>query len=132
MGLINIVNELVVSNVEKSINFYKDNFGFVVEFSEGVPVTWAQIKKDDFIIMLEDYKEVEKEMEGYPEKNKNSNIIVFEYSSDEEVKNIYSFLKKQNVNFFIDYKETDYGKVEFGVYDLDDNMILISSLINND
>lgn len=132
MSLINIINELTVSNVANSIKFYEDNLGFAVEFTEGTPVTWAQIKKDDLIMMLEDYNVVKNEIEQYPEKTNSSNLIKFEYSSVEEVKNLYSTLKKQGVSFFTDYTKTDYGKVEFGVYDLDNNMILISALVNND
>lgn len=132
MSLINIINELTVSNVANSIKFYEDNFGLAVEFTEGTPVTWAQIKKDDLIMMLEDYNVVKNEIEQYPEKTNSSNLIKFEYSSVEEVKNLYSTLKKQGVSFFTDYTKTDYGKVEFGVYDLDNNMILISALVNND
>lgn len=130
MGLINIVNELVVSNVASSIKFYEDNFGFVTEFVEGTPVTWAQIKKNNITIMLEDYTEVKKEIANYPQKSSSSNLIKFEYSSVEEVKKLYSSFKEKGLNIFTNYTETDYGKVEFGVCDLDNNMILISALIN--
>ena len=129
MSLINLVNELVVTDVASSIKFYEDNFGFVIEFVEGTPVTWAQIKKDNIIIMLEDYNEVKKEIESYPQKSNSSNLIRFEYSSVEEVKKLYNSFKKNGLNIFINYTETDYGKVEFGVCDLDNNMILISALI---
>lgn len=130
MSLINIINELVVSNVTNSIKFYKDNFGFITELAEGTPVTWAQIKKDNIIMMLEDYNEVKNEIINYPKKSNSSNLIRFEYSSVEEVKKLYSSLKEHGVNFFVNYTETDYGKVEFGIYDLDNNMILISALNN--
>lgn len=129
MSLINIVNELVVSDVASSIKFYEDNFGFVTEFVEGTPITWAQIKKDNIIIMLEDYNEVKNEIMNYPQKSNSSNLIMFEYSSVEEVKDLYNSLKENRVDFFANYTETDYGKVEFGICDLDNNMILISASI---
>ena len=129
MSLINIVNELVVSDVASSIKFYEDNFGFVTEFVEGTPITWAQIKKDNIIIMLEDYNEVKNEIVNYPQKSNSSNLIMFEYSSVEEVKDLYNSLKENRVDFFANYTETDYGKVEFGICDLDNNMILISASI---
>ena len=129
MSLINIVNELVVSDVASSIKFYEDNFGFVTEFVEVTPITWAQIKKDNIIIMLEDYNEVKNEIMNYPQKSNSSNLIMFEYSSVEEVKDLYNSLKENRVDFFANYTETDYGKVEFGICDLDNNMILISASI---
>ena len=126
MSLNNIINELIVSEVEKSIEFYKNNFGFVVEFSEGNPITWAQLKKDNLVIMLEDYNEVRKEIINYPEKVNSSNLIKFEYGSVEEINNLCDVLKENGVMFFLKYKETDYGKIEYGIYDLDNNMIIIS------
>ena len=41
----------------------------------------------------------------------------------------YETLKSNNVEFFDSYHETDYGKVEFGIYDLDRNMIIVSAEI---
>ena len=46
MALNSIINELVVSNVNDSIKFYEDNFGFSLDFTDGDPVIWAQVKKD--------------------------------------------------------------------------------------
>ncbi len=129
MSLNNIINELIVLDVEKSIAFYEKNFGFVVEFSEGNPITWAQLKKDNLIIMLEDYSEVKKEIINYPEKVNSSNLIKFEYGSVEEINNLCDVLKENGVMFFLEYKETDYGKIEYGIYDLDNNMIIISARI---
>ena len=129
MSLNNIINELIVENVKESIKFYEDNFGFETNLTEGKPITWAQLKKDGLIIMLEDYKVVRTSISNFPNKVNNSNLIKFEYSSLEEIKKLYSDFKKRNVSFFMQYTETDYGKAEFGVFDLDKNMILISALI---
>lgn len=45
MSLINIINELTVSNMHDSLNFYKNIFGFETEYTDGNPITWVQIKK---------------------------------------------------------------------------------------
>jgi len=127
MGLINIINELVVSDVSKAVKFYKDNFGFNLEDSFGEPIIWAMIKKDDIVLMFEDYNEACNEIEEFPKKVNNSNLIMFEYSDQESAKNLYELLKRNNVEFFKDYTETDYGKIEFGIYDLDKNMIIVSA-----
>ena len=127
MGLINIINELVVSDVLKAVKFYEDNFGFNLEDSFGEPIIWAMIKKDDIVLMLEDYNEACNEIEEFPKKVNNSNLIMFEYSDQESAKNLYELLKRNNVEFFKDYTETDYGKIEFGIYDLDKNMIIVSA-----
>lgn len=129
MSLISVINELVVSDVSKSVKFYEDNFEFKLEDSFGEPIVWAMIKKDNIVLMFEDYNEACNEIENYPKKIDNSNLIMFEYSDQESAKNLYELLKRNNVEFFKDYTETDYGKIEFGIYDLDKNMILISALI---
>lgn len=129
MSLNNIINELIVENVEESIKFYEDNFGFETNLTDGKPVTWAQLKKDGVTIMLEDYKEAKDSISNFPNKVNNSNLIKFEYSSLEEIKKMYNNFKGHNVNLFMEYTETDYGKAEFGIFDLDKNMILISALI---
>lgn len=127
MSLVNVINELVVENVEKSSEFYEDNFKFETEFTEGDPITWTQLKKDDVRIMLEEYNTVKSQIANYPSKVNTSNLIKFEYSKLEEIQQIYKILKQKDIEFFMDYTETDYGKVEFGVFDPDKNMILISA-----
>ena len=52
-----------------------------------------------------------------------------EYENIEDLKALYQLLKDNGVEFFKDYIETDYGKVEFGIYDPDKNMLLISSTL---
>lgn len=126
MSLINIINELPVSNVKNSIDFYKNVFDFEIEYTDGNPITWAQIRKDDVRIMLEDYATVKEEINNFPEKVKSCNLIKFEYDNYNEFKCLYDNCRINLCSFFIDYNETNYGKIEFGVLDIDNNMILIS------
>ena len=128
MSLTNIINELIVENLEESINFYTNYFGFEVEETNGNPINWVQLKKDKVRIMLEDYKNT-KELIKNIEKTNSYNQIILDYDNLEEAKEIYRKLKANNIKFFVDYYEADYGKAEFGIYDLDNNMILISALI---
>ena len=126
---LNIINELVVENVQNSIQFYENNFNFTTEMKEGEPITWAQLKNNEAIIMLEDYNAVKSEISNYPSKVHNSNLIKFEYSEIREIKELYKTLKQNNIEFFMEYTETDYGKAEFGILDPDKNLILISAVI---
>ncbi len=126
MSLINIINELTVSNVKDSIVFYKNMFNFEIEYTDGNPITWAQIRKDNVRIMLEDYSTVKEEINNFPEKVKSSNLIKFEYDNYNEFKCLYDNCRNNLCTFFKDYNKTAYGKIEFGVFDIDNNMILIS------
>lgn len=126
MSLINITNELTVSNMTDSLNFYKNIFGFEIEYTDGDPITWVQIKKDNIRLMLEDYQTVNTEIKNFPMKTESSNLIKFEYDNLDELKSLYDTCKNHQCIFFMDYIETEYGKIEFGIKDLENNMILIS------
>ena len=85
MSLAMIINELIVENVENSIKFYEENFKFKAEITEGKPITWTQLRKDEVIIMLEDYNTVKNSISKYPNKVNSSNLIKFEYDELKEV-----------------------------------------------
>ena len=126
MSLINIINELTVSSINDSIEFYKELFDFEIEYADGNPVTWVQMKKGNIRIMLEDYFAVKKEINKFPSKSNSSNIMKFEYDNLEEYKLLYDKCKNSLCEFFIEYTETDYGKIEFGILDPDNNMLVVS------
>lgn len=89
MSLSNIINELVVQNVTRSIEFYNNYFGFCIKYTDGTPISWAQLEKDGKILMLEDYNVVKKEIYNYSPKVNNSNLIKFEYNNIEDIKELY-------------------------------------------
>ena len=101
MRLIEIINELVVTDIEKTINFYKEYLGFEVIEQDGDPIVWVKMKKDD-------------------------STIKFKYDSIEELKKLYNGLLDRNVEIFMEWKETEYGSVEFGILDPDGNMLILS------
>lgn len=127
MAIINIINEFTVKNIDKAVKFYEDSFNFEVEETDGNPITWVQMKKGDVIIMLEDYKEVIKEIDKFPIKTNTSNLVKFKYDNIEEVEEIYKNSKKKDIEFFMELKQTEYGTIEFGIFDLDKNMIIVSN-----
>ncbi len=101
MSLLSIINELVVSNVNKSMEFYNNYFGFDIKYTDGTPIVWAQLEKDGKTLMLEEYNEVKKEIKYYPQKVYNSNLIRFEYSNIEDIKTLYQKLKENKIEFFL-------------------------------
>lgn len=127
MAIINIINEFTVKDIKKAIKFYKDSFNFEVAETDGNPITWVQMKKDNVVIMLEDYKEVIKEIDKFPIKTNTSNLVKFKYDNKEDVKEIYKNFKDKDIEFFMELKKTEYGTIEFGVFDLDKNMIIVSN-----
>ena len=129
MSLISITNELIIKNLDESIKFYQDMFDFEIEDTSGNPINWVQLKKDNIRIMLEDYKNTKELFNNKIEKTNSYNQIILDYDTLKEAKEIYKKLKDNNIEFFVDYYEAEYGKAEFGIYDPDRNMILVSALI---
>lgn len=130
MKLINVINEFVVSNMQKSIKFYQENLEFKIELTEEEtePYTWVQMSNGKTKIMLEDYASVCREINKFPNKANSTNLIKFKYNNtNREIKDFYSKLKEKNIKIFMELKETDYGTTEFGILDPDKNRIIISS-----
>lgn len=129
MSLVNIINELVVTNIEEAIKFYKQNLGFQIELTEeeNEPYTWVQMTNGEIKIMLEDYKTVCKEIKNFPKKTISTNLIKFKYDNEKEIIDLYNKLKENQVTFFMDLKKTEYGMMEYGILDSDKNKIIISS-----
>ena len=120
-----IVIEFVVKDIFKSSEFYTKYLGFKIEFTEYDPVEWMQLRNGNTIIMLVTYDYAKRDIEEFKDFTKSTNLYKFRYDSLDEVKEIYELMKKDNKNIFLDLRKADF-RYEFGVYDEDDNMILIT------
>lgn len=126
MELLEVINELVVKDINKTIEFYEKYLNFEIIDTDGNPISWAKMKKDECFIMFENYEEVCKEIKNYPNKTETSNIIKFKYANEQILMNLYNKLCDDNIHLFMELKKTEYGSIEFGVFDPDKNMIILS------
>lgn len=122
-----IVLEFVVLDIFKSSEFYTKYLDFTIEMTEYDPISWMQLRNGNTIIMLVKYDYTKKDIIGFKKNTKSTNLYKFCYDSLDKVKELYNILKKDNKKFFLDYRKADY-RYEFGVYDEDDNMILVTKL----
>lgn len=120
-----IVVELVVKDIQKSSEFYTKYFGFKIDFTEYEPVSWMQLSNDNTILMLVTYDYAKDDIPGFKEYSVSTNIYKFCYDSLDEIKEIYDNLKKDKKEVFLDLRKADF-RYEFGVYDEDKNMILVT------
>ena len=120
-----IVVELVVKDIQKSSEFYTKYFGFKIDFTEYEPVSWMQLSNDNTILMLVTYDYAKEDIPGFKEYSVSTNIYKFCYDSLDEIKEIYDNLKKDKKEVFLDLRKADF-RYEFGVYDEDKNMILVT------
>lgn len=121
------VIEFVVKDLYKSAEFYTKYLGFTVEFTEYDPPSWMQLRKDNTIIMLVTYEYAKIDIPNFKDYTLSTNLYKFRYSSLEEVKQIYEEVKKDDKDIFLDFRKSDY-RYEFGVYDEDKNMILVTKV----
>lgn len=123
----NIVIEFVVEDIYKAADFYTKYFGFEIEFTEYEPVSWMQLKNGSTIIMLVTHDYAKIDIGNFKEYTKSSNLYKFRYDSLDKVKEIYEKLKKDDKKIFLDFRKADF-RYEFGVYDEDGNMILVTKV----
>ncbi|MDE6292544.1 MAG: VOC family protein, partial [Bacilli bacterium] len=111
----------------KSAEFYIKYLGFKEEVTEYEPPSWMQLRNGDTIIMLVTYDYAKKDIPNFKDYTLSTNLYKFRYPSLDEVKEIYENMKRDNKNIFLDFRKSDY-RYEFGVFDEDDNMILVTKV----
>lgn len=122
-----IVIEFVVKDINKSALFYTKYLGFNIEFTEYDPISWMQLRNGNTILMLVTYEYAKDDINDFKEYTPSTNLYKFRYDSLDEIKNIYENMKKDNKNIFLDFRKSDF-RYEFGVYDEDNNMILVTKV----
>lgn len=125
-----IVIEFVVKDIFKSSEFYTKYLGFNIEFTEYEPTSWMQLRNGDTIIMLVTYDYAKKDIPNLKDFSLSTNLYKFRYDTLDKVKEIYESLKKDDKRIFLDLRKSDY-RYEFGVYDEDNNMILVTKVTDD-
>ena len=122
-----IVIEFVVKDIFKSSEFYTKYLGFNIEFTEYEPTSWMQLRNGNTIIMLVTYDYAKKDIPNLKDFSLSTNLYKFRYDTLDKVKEIYESLKNDDKRIFLDLRKSDY-RYEFGVYDEDNNMILVTKV----
>lgn len=125
-----IVIEFVVKDIFKSSEFYTKYLGFNIEFTEYEPTSWMQLRNGNTIIMLVTYDYAKKDIPNLKDFSLSTNLYKFRYDTLDKVKEIYESLKKDDKRIFLDLRKSDY-RYEFGVYDEDNNMILVTKVTDD-
>lgn len=80
--------------------------------------------------MLVTYDYAKKDIPNFKKYTTSTNLYKFRYDSLDQIKKIYEEIKKDNKEIFLDFRKADF-RYEFGVYDEDDNMLLITKVTDN-
>ena len=122
-----LVIELVVKDICESVNFYSKYLDFKIDMKspDNDSYTWCQLSNNNFKIMMQDFEETKNEMIKFPKELSSSNIILLKYDLD-KLKEIYNLVIKDEIDIFMNIRNTEYGTTEFGILDPDNNIIIIS------
>jgi catechol 2,3-dioxygenase-like lactoylglutathione lyase family enzyme len=102
----------VVSDLPKSVEYYRDALGFTVTFQYGNPTFYACLCRDEVALHLLSARET-KRLPG------NGGICVFV----RDVDGIHAELATRGANVIKPPQDYDYGMRDFDVVDLDGNQL---------
>jgi len=118
----NVVLELMVDNIQRSVSFYTDILGFEKEFEfpDSNP-TFVYVAKDEVHISFFKREEFVKEVPKFRDMRLGGS-----FAFNIEVEDIQSFYDsiKEKVAIVKELYETDYGTLEFTMEDSDGYVLL--------
>lgn len=124
-----ITPELIVENIEKSLEFYTLylDFKIIDKVPDKAPYLWVHLKKDDVTLMMQDINTTKEEFKDYIHSDISPILLYTKIKDKKTLDTIYNKIKEEIPNqLFKEQAETAYGTIEFGCYDYDKNRIIFS------
>ena len=103
---------LSVNNLLRSRDFYVKKLGFKVSFEWGNPPSYIGIERDDVTLHLSDAKQSK-----HDSGKSNINIVT------NEVDRYFSRCQQHGVDIVIEPADREYGMRDFGIKDIDGNIL---------
>ena len=126
MALNSLTPNLMVNDVEETIEFYTDVLGFTLLMT--VPETgkldWAMVKRNDVVIMFQSTKSLK---EGLPRLagEKPGGGLTF-YIKVDRITELHEELFDNEVEIISDLESTFYNTIEFSIVDLNGYVLTFS------
>jgi uncharacterized glyoxalase superfamily protein PhnB len=129
MKIKQITPELLIEDMSKSLQFYKNVLGFhqEISFPEKDPI-FAQVGKDGVHIMLYARSDFEKEIPKLRKVKMGGSVLL--YIKAEDIANLYKKIEKK-VKIIQTIHKTDYGKLEFTIEDINGYLICFSEKVSS-
>lgn len=109
---------LMVYDVQETINFYKDLLGFEVVQSvsnENEVLQWAMLKKEDFIVMFQEMENMQIDIPFFKEHTPGGSLNF--YIKIENVEALYNKIKDTH-RLVSELEKTFYDSLEFSISDI--------------
>lgn len=121
-----ITPNIMVENVKETLDFYKDYLGFEVVLTvpeQGETLDFAIVRKDEISIMFESKTSLSKEYPTLEINEIKPSFTLFIVVSN--VEDLYNHLKDK-VKIAKELHQTFYGKLEFAIFDNNNNILTIA------
>lgn len=130
MNLKSVTPNLVVEDVNKTIEYYQSTLGFeiIMTVPECGLFDFAMLKMDNVTIMFQSMKSY---VEALPEyKDQKIGGTIFLYFSIEDLDELYNKVKKAKTEIVVDLHTTFYGMREFTMKDCDGYLLVFAEELN--
>jgi len=123
--ILSVTPVLLVRDVVKSANYFRDKLGFSYDRFWGDPSNFCMVRRDGLTVMLSQAPEKAELIPHWRVVDKMWNV----YFWVEDVEALYTEYQQSGVK--IDYKLglKSYGVKEFGIQDLDDHDIAFGQIV---
>lgn len=121
-----ITVELLVDEMSKALDFYREELGFTIEVQvpeEGMPF-FATIKKDAVKIMLYSRQQFAEEIPQFATQIRGGTIAL--YISVDNIEKLYAHLKEKHP-IIQPLHQTNYGTTEFSMTDPSGYVLMFTS-----
>lgn len=126
MKLNSLTPNLMVNDVEETIEFYTDILGFTVLMT--VPETgkldWAMVKRNDVVMMFQTKKSLSSELPRLAGEKPGGGLTF--YIKVDRISELHEELYNNEVEIISELESTFYNTIEFSVVDLNGYVLTFS------
>lgn len=126
MKLNSLTPNLMVNDVEETIEFYTDILGFTVLMT--VPETgkldWAMVKRNDVVMMFQTKKSLSSELPRLAGEKPGGGLTF--YIKVDRISELHEELYNNEVEIISDLESTFYNTLEFSIVDLNGYVLTFS------
>lgn len=124
--LLSIAPVLIVSDMQKSLEYWRNGVGFDVSRQYGEPVNFAMPERDGITIMLAQSPHgLEVPVPNWRVVDKTNNVYIWV----DDAKSLYQELIERGAIIDNTLYDTPWGTREFGIQDLDDRDITFGQVL---
>ena len=130
MSLNTLTPNLMVNNVEETIEYYTDILGFTLlrTVPEKETPDWAMVKRNDVVIMFQSVKSLTNEMPRLQGEKPGGGLTF--YIKVDRITELHEELYHNEVEIISDLESTFYNTIEFSIVDMNGYLLTFSEETN--